>query len=233
MRPPRRRSDGGKSLARSGRFDGVDVPEAGWISEDLTADFPALRLLHITVPLAEGATSKALKRQVAELERYFSGTVAMELRTRPATSAQRVFLRQIGLDPDTTLTPVEAIVRDRLVQHRFESFGFVRDALRIATMQTEAPVAALDASAVLGPLGLSLARQGEQLEGAAAPLQEGHLVVADVTRALALAHDPNTSPSFPDASTTQVTLYVVVVPGMPPGVANEALWVAASLLSEG
>nr|MBA2349326.1 hypothetical protein [Solirubrobacterales bacterium] len=130
-------------------------PEEGWVSEDVRADFPTLGLLHLTVELAGPRDSKLLKRRMGDLERYFNGTAITQLRTRPVVAAHRVFFRQVGLDPDVDLLPVEEALRGRLMQGRFESHGLLADALTITAIETEVPVMALDGRAVLGPLGVS------------------------------------------------------------------------------
>lgn len=211
-------------------------PEDGWVGEDVAADFPSLGLLHLTVELAAPVASKALKGRLPDLERYFAGSVVTQLRTRPVTAAHRVFFRQVGLDPEVDRTPVERVVLERLAQGRFASRGFLADALTITALETEVPVGALDGRSVLGPLGVSLARAGEVLEderGTRVPLAAESLVVADITRPLALAFGGEASPFAPAPDAEQVVLYGVVVPGVARATVAEALWVAAGLLGGG
>lgn len=206
-------------------------PEDGWVGEDVAADFPQLGLLHLTVELTAPVTSKGLKDRLPDLERYFGGGVVTQLRTRPVTAAHRVFFRQIGLDPDVDRTPVEAIVLARLTQGRFTSRGFLADALTITAMETEVPVGAIDGRSVLGPLGVSVAREGEELDGdPPVLLTASSLVVADITRPLALAFGAAASPFAPAEDAEQAVLYALVVPGVARATVVEALWVAAGLL---
>ena len=89
------------------------------------------------------------------------------MRQEPIASAYRVFFRQIGLDPDETRTPVEAIVLERLRAGGFKSHGRVDDAITIGTIETGVAMRAIDADRIEGRLGLRLAEPGERLGGAA------------------------------------------------------------------
>src|SRR4029079_2184879 len=82
------------------------------------------------------------------------GREAVALRTRPVPWAYRVLFRHLGLDPDVTRTPVEALVLERMLRSGFASRGLPADALALATLETGVPVLALDAAKVSGGLAV-------------------------------------------------------------------------------
>ena len=211
---------------------GLGRYEDGWVADDVSADFPALGLVSLEVKLTDPPDAKLLKDRLTALETYVSGPIARELPTRPVTGAYRIFFRQIGLDPDQTPTPLERRLTRRLLEGRFKDRGLLSSALLIAMVETEVPVYALDAQAPVGPLGISCGRSGEQLGDRV--LDDTTLVVADLTRPLALVFPPDevASPHAPDDKrATDLVLYAVRVPGIPSAVVGEALWVAAGLLT--
>jgi DNA/RNA-binding domain of Phe-tRNA-synthetase-like protein len=203
--------------------------DAGWVSDDLRAEAPDLGLASLRVGLAHATTAMGAHRQrLVDLERYFEGRAMRNLPARPVTAAQRIFLRQIGLDPDVDRTAAERCARERLTSGSFVERGFLDDALTIVAVETEIDVRALDAAHVVGPLGLRTAAAGEAVGRAVAP---GSLVVADAARPLALLFGPERSPFAPTAASTDLVLYAAHVPGVHAAVVTEALWVAQHLLS--
>jgi DNA/RNA-binding domain of Phe-tRNA-synthetase-like protein len=143
--------------------------------------------------------------------------------------ADRVFSRQVGIDPDTDRTPVEAIAVERLRHGGLKSENIVDDALTIAIADTGVPVLALDADKLIGEPGLRLARRGEELVGVR-PLAARQLVVADEARPVAIVlgevgHDAGVTPS-----TQRMLLCALRVKGVPPIAVEEALWIAAETL---
>lgn len=206
--------------------------EDGWVADEVSADFPALGLVSLPVTLTEPPDTKVLGERLGALEGYVNGRVVRELPARPITGAYRVFFRQIGLDPDRTPTPLERRLAVRMLQGSFKDRGLLSSALTIATVETEVPIWALDAAAPVGPLGISCARDGEELGGR--PLDSTTLVVADITQPLALVFPPDEAPSphAPDERRCRdLVLYAVRVPGITAAVVGEALWVAANLLT--
>ncbi|MDA0137508.1 hypothetical protein [Solirubrobacter deserti] len=99
-------------------------------------------------------------------------------------------------------TPAEAVLRDRLVRGGYRSRGLLPDALLIATVETGVGVWVTDADQL-------------RIEG-------GELVGAGLRVPLF------TTPPRPSSS--RVTLFGVVVPGVAAGVVEEAVWIAADLI---
>jgi DNA/RNA-binding domain of Phe-tRNA-synthetase-like protein len=146
--------------------------------------------------------------------------------------AYRVFARQVGIDPDTHRTPVEAIALERLRHGGFRSENLVDDALTIAIAETGVPVIALDADRVEGELGMRLSRPGERLAGVR-PLSERQLVVADDARPVAIVLGEISHAAGVTPATERLELCALRVKGVPPICVEEALWLAAEVLVEG
>lgn len=199
--------------------------EGGWVGNEIAAEFRGLGLVFLSADMGGRAHARACRARLATLEEYFSGTVVAAIASRPITAAYRVFFRQIGLNPEIDRTPVEQICFERLMRGRFVSRGLVPDALTVATLETEIPVRALRARDVLGPLGITMSRDGEALNGRALP--PSSLVVADAAKPLALLFGAIEDQASLDE---QLMLYAPVVPGVSAAIAHEALWLAAQLL---
>ena len=143
--------------------------------------------------------------------------------------AYRVFARQVGLDPDTDRTPVEAIALERLRHGGLKSENLLDDALTIAICETGVPVFALDADKVEGEPGLRLSRPGERLAGVR-PLSARQIVVADDLRPVAIvlgevSHEVGVTPE-----TERMVLCALRVKGVPEIALEEALWTTAEVL---
>ncbi|MCW3039266.1 MAG: hypothetical protein JWM31_1171 [Solirubrobacterales bacterium] len=212
----------------------MTAAEVGWIGAEVEAEFPGLGLVHLAASVVGRddirEAAAAAKARLEHLEAYFSGAVVRELPARPLTGAYRVFFRQIGLDPDTQLTPIERIARERLGVGRFRSRGLLQDTLKVAALETEVPVLALRAAEVLGPLGITTSRDGERLGGVELP--PSTLVIADAARPLAILFggEDDPAPHAADHLDPELMLYAPIVPGVSPAIAGEALWLAAQML---
>src|SRR6201999_1232505 len=99
------------------------------------------------------------------LSNRFAGAQAVMLRQKPIPWSYRVFFRHIGLDPDTTRTPVEQIALDRMFDGGFKSKNRLDDALTIATIEIGVAMRAFDADRVSGRLGIRPSAPGETFEG--------------------------------------------------------------------
>lgn len=208
-----------------------DEPEvlAGWVDAGLSGEFPGLRVAWCEVPAAGGPSPPALRERLRALSDRLRGAQALALRGRDVPHAYRVFFRHIGLEPDETRIPVEALVVERLTHGGFPSKGRLPDALAIACVETGVPVWALDADRLSGPPGVRPALAGETLAGAA--LTAGRLVLADADRPLAVLFEAPAAPFAPGTETRRVALVSVVVPHVPALFAEEALWIAGEALA--
>ncbi len=127
----------------------VDLaPAEGFVSDDVRAELPGLRLDWITVVAARRESPRVVKRRLSELSSRYRGANAVALRTQPVPHAYRAFYRQIGLDPDVDRIPSEEAVVARLLYGGFRSQDVIADALLISLIETGVPVWALDADCV-------------------------------------------------------------------------------------
>lgn len=207
----------------------------GWVDRELLEEFPELRLLTVEVSApARRRTTPALRAQLRMLSNRYGGAQVITMRRQPIPHAYRVFFRHIGLDPDTTRTPVEGAAVERLRSGGFASRGRLHDALLLALMETAVPVWALDADRLDGPLGIRGAREGERLgaDDLAPGLPPGRLVVADAAGPVAVLFGDIATRSSPHADTRTLRLFTVQVAGVPAIHVEESLWTCANALSD-
>jgi DNA/RNA-binding domain of Phe-tRNA-synthetase-like protein len=157
----------------------------------------------------------------------------VHLRERPIPWAYRVFYRQIGLDPDRTRTPIEALALERLHDGAFKSRGLPDDALNIATVETGVALRAFDGEQV-GRLSIRDTAPGEKLPEEPKELAQGSLVIADERGPIGRLFGANP----PDWSgiervSRRLTIVAIQVNGVPQISVDEALWTAAGLIDPG
>ena len=70
------------------------------------------------VDRGSGRSPSDVKERLASLSDRFRGGQAINLRQQPIPWAYRVFYRHIGLDPDSTPTPVEQVALERMKDGR-------------------------------------------------------------------------------------------------------------------
>jgi DNA/RNA-binding domain of Phe-tRNA-synthetase-like protein len=174
-----------------------------------------------------------VRQRLQYLSNRLHGQRALSMRREPITSAYRVFFRQIGLDPDESRTPVEAVVLERLRAGGFKSHGLVEDAVTIGSVETGVALRALDAGSVQGGLSLRLAQPDERLGAGRGglPLPEGTLVLADEQRSLGLIFGETAPEAEVGKGTEQVALCAVQVQGVPDISVEEAIWCAVDVIS--
>jgi DNA/RNA-binding domain of Phe-tRNA-synthetase-like protein len=202
----------------------------GTVSAELRDEFPGLGLRYLLVERGSGRSPKAVKERLRELSDRFTGAQAITLRQKPIPWAYRVFFRHIGLDPDRTLTPVEQLSLDRMKQGRFRSQNLLDDALTIAIVESGVALRAFDADKVVGEPTLRGSDPGEALAGRPGPLPTGTLVIADERRPLALLFGATGANIGVHPRTKRTLLVAIQVKGVPDMVADEALWVAATMM---
>jgi DNA/RNA-binding domain of Phe-tRNA-synthetase-like protein len=204
-------------------------PTEGWIEAELAEEFPHLAVVAAPLEARPGPTPDEVKARLRMLADRYTGGKVIHMRQDAVPWAYRVFARQVGVDPDTDRTPVEAIAVERLRHGGLKSENLVDDALTIAIAETGVPVFALDADKVEGEPGLRLSRAGEELAGVR-PLPPGQIVVADDLRPVAIVlgevgHDAGVT-----WETERMLLCGLRVKGVPPIAVEEALWTAAEVL---
>jgi DNA/RNA-binding domain of Phe-tRNA-synthetase-like protein len=206
------------------------APEPGWIDPALAEEFPGLSIVSTALDSATGRSPEALKERLRLLSDRIAGAQAIQLRQKQIPWAYRVFFRHIGLDPDTTRTPIEQLIFERMHDGRFKSRNRVDDALTIAMVEVGVALRAFDADRVEGRLGLRLSGAGESFEGRVSPLPDGTIVVADEKRALGILFDRTAEGRGVKRGTERVLLTAIGVRGVPDIALEEAIWVAGSAL---
>jgi DNA/RNA-binding domain of Phe-tRNA-synthetase-like protein len=202
----------------------------GWVDAELAAEFPELGLRYTELGAGSGRTPEGVKERLRSLSNRFTGGHVVEMRQDPVPWAYRVFFRQVGMDPDTVRTPVEAAALERLRAGGFRSSDLLSDAMLIATVETGVPVVAFDARRVGAQLGLRLAHKGEMLAGGDRPLSTGQLVIADEDRSLAVLFGEVADGRDVGRETTRTLLASAYVKGVPAISVEEALWTAADIV---
>jgi len=208
--------------------DWESVPEPGWVTPELSQEFPGLTLLSTVVGGGAGRSPEAVKQQLRDLSNRFGGAQAITLRQRPIPHAYRVFFRHIGLDPDKTPTPVEQVALDRMHDGSFKSHDRVFDALTIGMAEVGVALTAFDADKMDGRLGLRLSAPKERFEGRTSALPTGTIVIADEQRPLAVLFGKQAEGRGVTKKTTRTALVAIGVRGIPDVAMEEGLWVAAS-----
>jgi DNA/RNA-binding domain of Phe-tRNA-synthetase-like protein len=206
------------------------APEPGWIEPGLAEEFPGLSIVTTSLETATGRSPEALRERLRTLSNRIGGAQAIQLRQQPIPWAYRVFFRHIGLDPDTTRTPVEQLIFERIHDGAFKSRNRVEDALTIAMVEVGVALRAFDDDRTDGRIGLRLSREAEQFEGRVTPLPGGTIVVADEQRPLGIIFDRTAEGRGVRRGTKRVALVAIGVRGVPDIALEEALWVAGSAL---
>jgi DNA/RNA-binding domain of Phe-tRNA-synthetase-like protein len=206
------------------------APEPGWIEPALSQEFPGLSIVSTALETTTGRSPEALKERLRNLSDRIAGAQAIQLRQQQIPWAYRVFFRHIGLDPDTTRTPIEQLIFERIHDGRFKSRNRVDDALTIAMVEVGVALRAFDADRVEGRVGLRLSAEREGFEGRVSPLPEGTIVVADEKRPLGILFDRTAEGRGVKRGTARVLLAAIGVRGVPDIALEEALWVAGSAL---
>ncbi len=189
---------------------------AAAIDPRVAEEHPGLRVWTARVPGGTGRTPRELRERLALAADRLRGPQAIAMRTQPVPWAYRVLFRHLGLDPDVTRTPVEALVLDRLVQGGNAPRGMPADALALATLETGVPVWAVDADRV-GALAL-------------APDDAGRLTLADETGPVAVLFAPPQPERAPSRRTRVLLLYAVQAPAVDDLVVEECVWTAAAAI---
>jgi DNA/RNA-binding domain of Phe-tRNA-synthetase-like protein len=201
----------------------------GWVEPKLADEFPELGLTHAPIAVRPCRSPREVKRRLRAMADRYTGGKVIHMRQDPVPWAYRVFSRQVGIDPDSDRTPVEAIAVERLRHGGLKSENLLDDALTIAIAETGVPLIALDADRVDRDLGLRLARSGETL-GAVRPLSAGQIVVADPGRPVAVVLGDVADDAGVTPRTERMVLCALSVKGVPRICVEEALWIAAEVL---
>jgi DNA/RNA-binding domain of Phe-tRNA-synthetase-like protein len=196
-------------------------------------DGPGVSISSVEVEGRRRRSPEPVRRRLRELSDRFFGSHAIHMREQPVPWAYRVFFRHVGLDPDETRTPVEALALERLKRGGFRSRGLPDDALVIATVETGVALLALDAERLSGGLGARASQPGESLAGERAALEPGTLVLADENGPVSILFGDPSEHVAVSKATRRLALVAIMVEGVPEPAVDEALQIAAGALSAG
>jgi DNA/RNA-binding domain of Phe-tRNA-synthetase-like protein len=203
--------------------------DQGWVAPQIAAEFPGLGIVSVTIDGGPAKSPEEVQRRLRELSDRFYGSHAIHLRERPIPWAYRVFFRQIGLDPDSTRTPVEQLALERLQNGAFKSRGLPQDALDIAIVETGVALRAFDGEQV-GRLSIRDTAPGESLPGERGELSQGTLVIADERGPIGRLFGEASDWSGIERVSRRLTIVAIQVNGVPQISVDEALWMARGLL---
>jgi DNA/RNA-binding domain of Phe-tRNA-synthetase-like protein len=213
--------------------DSEPRPEQGWVAPAVATEFPGLGIASTQVDGPSGRSPEPVRQRLRTLSDRFMGGHAVHMRERPIPWAYRVFFRQIGLDPDSTRTPVEELALERMKSGAFKSRNQLDDALTIAIIETGVALRAFDAAKVAGGLGIRGSAPGEKLEGRPGDLPQGTLVIGDERRPLGMLFGVTAEGRGVHPDTDRITLAAIQVNGVPQIAVDEALWMAATVMAVG
>ncbi len=219
--------------AAGSRVEWKPSPQQGWVAPHLAAEFPGLGISWIDIDGRLAKSPEPVRRRLRDLSDRFYGAHAIHMRERQIPWAYRIFFRQIGLDPDRTLTPVEQLVLDRLHDGAFKSHGLLADALTIAIVETGIALCAFDAEQLEGRLCIRDSAPGESLAGKPGELAQGTLVIADERAPAGLLFGETAEGRGVDRGTRRIAIVSIQVKGVPQMAVDEALWMAAATLEAG
>ena len=206
------------------------MTDQGWVAPAVSTEFPGLGIASTEVEGPSGRSPESVQRRLKILSDRFMGGHAVHMRERPIPWAYRVFFRQIGLDPDHTPTPVEALALERMKSGAFKSRNQLDDALTIAIIETGVALLAFDATRVEGELGIRDTAPGEELEGRPGSLPQGSLVICDLRRPLAMLFGATAERRGVHPRTDRIILAAIQVNGVPQIAVEEALWLAKTCM---
>jgi len=208
----------------------VPAPRQGWVAPHIASEFPGLGVAWVEVDAKPGKSPDPVRRRLRDLSDRTYGSQAIRLRERPIPWAYRVFYRQIGLDPDRTLTAVEQLTLDRLHDGGFLSRGLPADALNIAIVETGVALRAFDADRIVGSLCIRDSAPGERLGGLESEMAQGTLTIADEMKPVGLLFGSTAEGYDVERGTRRIAIAAVQVKGVPQIAVEEALWMAAATL---
>ena len=209
-----------------------EEPQFGIVDAEIADEFPGLALRWMPVVAVKGKTDGGLRERLRELSGRFHGAHAIVMRREAVPAAYRAFFRQVGLDPDTDRTPIEAAALERLRDGQFRSRDRLSDALLIALVETGVPVWAVDEDTLAGDLVVRAARAGERLGNGefANDLPEGRLLIADDDGPVGVLFGELAPEREVSKQTMAIRLISVQVAGVPEVHVGEALWLCAEAL---
>ena len=197
------------------------------VATELRERFPELSLWTAVVDAGARATPAAIERRLVSGKRAHA-PAAIGIHGESTPWAYKVFVRRLGMDPDSPQTAVDALVLRRAGST--EPHGLPDDALAIAAAETGVPILAFDADRLEGELWLRSARDGEQVGGDA--VASGTPVLADDRRAVATPFGARERATEVTRATARTALAALQVKGIADVSIEQALWTAIEILRD-
>jgi DNA/RNA-binding domain of Phe-tRNA-synthetase-like protein len=198
--------------------------EDGWVDHVVAQEFPALRLRYAIIPAGATTSPVELRHRLDDLSTRFRARKAMDLPNKPIPSAYRVFLRQVGLDPEVRPSPIEAVTRERILRGIYRSSHRLADALTVATVESQIAISVLDADRIDLPLGIRTVRAEDTTD-----LPTGTLVVAAANGPVAELFGEPEPHCIVGADTTRTAVMAIGVKGIADWMLDDALWRVAEI----
>ncbi len=202
----------------------------GSVDAVIAEEIPGLRLAYNRVEYRPGRTPAAIRDRLGDLATRYTGATVIAMRTQQIPRAYRTLYRLLGLDPDQTPTPVEAVAQHRLFYGGFRTRDLLPDVLVLTIAETGVPVWALDAGRVTEPLRITVGRVGGDSRGGQRATDQETLVIADQSGPVAALFEQPPPERAAGSRTTTAILYAVAAPGVSDMHVDEALWLAADAL---
>lgn len=203
----------------------IDIDaEDGWVDHVVAREFPQLRMRYTVIDAGPVKSPIEMQHRLNDISTRFRGQKAMELPSKPIPSAYRVFQRQVGLNPETHPSPIEAISRDRILRGTFLSRDRLRDALLIATIESQIAISVIDADTVELPLGIRQVRADDSTE-----LPGGTLALADADGVIAELLGPPEPAHEVHLHTKRTVVAAIGVAGIADWMLDDALWRVADI----
>lgn len=207
------------------------APQRGWVVPWLEGEFPGLGVVWVEADGREGRSPEPVLQRLRELSDRIYGPQAIRLREQPVPWSYRVFFRQIGIDPDTTRTPVEQLIFERLHDGGFKSKGLPADALTIATVETGVALRAFDAERLRGRICIRESMPEERMPGFG-ELDAGTLVLADEANTVGLLFGETAVSCAVGPATRRIAIAAITVGSVAQMAVEEALWIAAEAVGD-
>lgn len=198
--------------------------EDGWVDHVVAREFPQLRLRYTVIEAGLAPSPSEFRDRLNDISSRFRGPKAMELPSKPIPSAYRVFQRQVGLNPETHPSPIEAISRDRILSGTFPSRNRLLDSLLIATIESHIAIGAVDADTLELPLGIRQVRPDD-----ATDLPVGTLVIADPNTVIAELMGLPEPGHAVHLGTSRTVIFSLGVAGIADWMLDDALWRVADI----
>lgn len=195
-------------------------------SSDVALHYPYLNLFVTEVPNQPSTRARHdLAERLGRLAERIGAQQVLRQHEQEVPHAFRKLYLQMGIDPGVHLTPIDAVLQERIAYGQFRSMGLVDDALKVALLETGVPIWATDSAKVSGELALQMpAVESESGSASMVPL------VTDDRGTIGPIGSAPEARYAVDRKSKDLTLFAVQCDGISTMHVDESLWLARSLL---